>query len=275
MRAFRAQFEADSPRFPEVDRISAILGPKQAIPEEHELLARLGECFGELMRMDARDQALLKKLVTTLTLGMEMDLQRFPPEESGEVAALESESDLDLYAYHVAGCVGEFWTELQVAHLRALAHWDLSLFREKGVRFGKGLQMTNILRDVDRDLSIGRCYFPRPRLEAACVSVDELRAGRGRERLKPLLWEYLELTLDHYRSGVPRLRLACAWPLFLGLRTLALLAESPEPYAAGSLHKIPRSEVYSILRRSISRVFSNRSLEKMYRELEREVTVRL
>ena len=82
LRAFRAQFEADSPRFPEVDRISAILGPKQAIPEEHELLARLGECFGELMRMDARDQALLKKLVTTLTLGMEMDLQRFPPEEA-------------------------------------------------------------------------------------------------------------------------------------------------------------------------------------------------
>jgi farnesyl-diphosphate farnesyltransferase len=285
LRLFRSQFEADSPRLEEVEGISASLGPEQAIPQERELLRRLGECFEELLRFDRGDQALLRKLVATLSLGMEMDLLSFPPEESGETAALESDVDLDRYTYHVAGCVGEFWTELQVAHLRALAHWDLELYRAKGVRFGKGLQMTNILRDVDRDLAIGRSYFPRPRLEAAGVSAEELRAGLGRERLKPVLLDYLELTLEHYRAGweytlaiprsVPRLRLACAWPLFLGLRTLALLAQSPNPYVPGSFHKVPRSEVYSILRRSICRVFSNRSLERMYRELEREVLIAL
>lgn len=285
LRAFRALFEAEAPGLDEVKRISANLGPAQSIPEEEQLLSRLGECFQEYSRFDARDQALLRKLVTTLTLGMQMDLERFPSEESGKVAALETDSDLDLYTYYVAGCVGEFWTELQVLHLKALAHWDLPAQREKGVRFGKGLQMTNILRDVDRDLAIGRSYFPKSRLQAACVSPEELHAGRGRERLKPLLLEYLELTLEHYRAGweytldiprrVPRLRLACAWPLLIGLRTLALLARSPDPYAPGTLHKVPRSEVYSILRRSISRVFSNRLLEKVYRGLEREVRTEL
>ena len=29
-----------------------------------------------------------------------------------------------------------------------------------GVRFGKALQMTNVLRDVPTDLRIGRCYIP-------------------------------------------------------------------------------------------------------------------
>ena len=41
---------------------------------------------------------------------METDLARFPSGESGEVGALKDGGELDLYCYHVAGCVGEFAT---------------------------------------------------------------------------------------------------------------------------------------------------------------------
>ncbi len=281
LRLFRSQFDAEAPRLEEVREIARRTGAPQAIPEERALLARLDECFGAHARFDAGDRGRIRKLVSTLTRGMEMDLERFPPEESGRTAALDTDEDLDLYTYYVAGCVGEFWTDLQAAHLRALAPWDLPRMRELGVLFGKGLQMTNILRDVDRDLSIGRVYLPRPRLEAAGVTPEELRSGRHRSRLKPILDELLAPTLAHYRAGweytlsiprrLPRLRLACAWPLLIGLRTLAILASSPHPYAPGTVHKVPRREVYAMLRRSAARVFSDRALNRMYAEMERGV----
>jgi farnesyl-diphosphate farnesyltransferase len=278
---FRAQFERAEPSAEEIASLEREVGPPQAIPEERELLLRLGECFAAYAALAAADRARLRALVATLTRGMEMDLERFPAEESGLVGALGTDDDLDLYTYYVAGCVGEFWTDLHAAHLPALGRWDLARMREKAVRFGKGLQMTNILRDVEADLAIGRCYFPRARLETQGVTPEDLRAGRRRDRLRPLFEQYLERVLADYRAGweytlaiprsLPRLRLACVWPLLLGLRTLALLAKSPDPYAPGAHHKISRAEVYSILRRSAGRVFSDRGLDRMYRALEKEV----
>ena len=106
---------------------------------------------------------------------------------------------------------------------------------ERGVRFGKALQMTNILRDAVEDLRLGRCYFPEPSLAAVGISTAMLSRGEGLTTLERLLPRYLDRTLPHFRAGweytlaiprrVPRLRLACAWPLFLGLRTLTVLAE--------------------------------------------------
>jgi len=74
---------------------------------------------------------------------------------------------LDRYIYLVAGCVGEFWTRITVAHTPALRGWDVAEMSACGVRFGKALQLTNVLRDCPRDLRIGRCYFPRDLLAQA------------------------------------------------------------------------------------------------------------
>ncbi len=284
LRAFRAHFAGNVPRAEAIRKIrGALCGAAEGA--ERDLLENLPGCFAEYDGLSESDRRLLAKLVTTLTRGMEMDLEAFPPEESGEARCLETDEDLDRYTYYVAGCVGEFWTELHVAHLEALRSWDLGEMVPKGIRFGKALQMTNILRDVDRDLSLGRCYFPRPRLEAACASLEELKAGRGRDRLLPILDEYLVITLEHYRVGwdytlaipkaAPRLRLACAWPLLIGLATLALLARSPDPYRPGTVLKIRRSELYRILLRSGLRVFSNRALGRIYRRLEAEIGARV
>jgi len=283
LHAYRARFESDGAgsRVADLEDVTRELGPAQAIAEERELLARLEECFREYSSLEEGDRARIRKLVTTLVQGMEMDLVNFPPEESGRASALESDEDLDRYTYYVAGCVGEFFTDLHAAHVPALARWDLVAMRERGVLFGKALQMTNVLRDVDRDLAIGRSYFPRPRLEAAGVTADELRSGRGREKLRPLLHAYLRHTLRLYRAGweytlaIPRrelrLRLACAWPLLIGLETLALLARARDPYAPGTVIKISRREVRRILARSAARIWSDRALSRMYGELEAKV----
>ena len=55
---------------------------------------------------------------------------------------------------------------------------------EYGVKFGKALQMINILRDIPSDLSIGRCYIPENSLEGT----DLFR----RTCLNPVKWINLD-----------------------------------------------------------------------------------
>jgi len=205
------------------------------------------------------------------------------PEDAPVPEALATDEDLDRYCYHVAGCVGEFWTDLAMANLPALSRWSGEEMRAKGVRFGKGLQMTNVLRDIPQDLAKGRSYLPRSRLEAAGVRLEDLRGGGspGRplpEALEAVLDDLLDLTLGHYGAGweytlaiparAPRLRLACAWPLLIGLGTLALLRRRKVDLRAGATLRIPQNDTWRIIAGSALRAFSSRALDRLYRRWE-------
>ena len=67
-----------------------------------------------------------------------MDLRTFPTVESGDIGALADRAALDRYIYLVAGCVGEFWTEMTMAHDRALRHWDAAGVRGGGSSLRQG-----------------------------------------------------------------------------------------------------------------------------------------
>ncbi len=88
----------------------------------------------------------------------------FPRRVSAGFTALHTLDELDQYTYYVAGCVGEFWTRMVCAHRPAMARWNVTRMSAIGVRFGKGLQLTNIVKDIARDLHRGRCYVPEPLL---------------------------------------------------------------------------------------------------------------
>ena len=153
---------------------------------------------------------------------MRLDLTVFPAQDGGPnggLAALGSRRDLDQYTYYVAGCVGEFWTRTVVAHCPALRDWDVTAMVEHGVRFGKGLQLTNILRDLAHDLRLGRCYLPREDLDGLGLTPEELLEPANLGRVRPLLNELLDLSLSHYQAGwrytlaIPRREWRCAWPV--------------------------------------------------------------
>lgn len=249
----------------------------QQNPSERALLKHLPECFTILATQMVDDQRRIRELVLTLTQGMQMDLSVFPAEEHGKVVALETRADLDRYTYFVAGCVGEFWTKITVAHLPALRHWDVAAMAIKGVRFGKGLQLTNILRDLAHDARIGRCYLPRVDLAALGVRPEEVLQAGTLERVRPLIDELLDLTLSHYREGwaytlaIPRrewrLRLACAWPLLIGVSTLTAIRHSSRLLDPRARVKIARAQVYGILLRSLLTVWSDRALDRYYGQL--------
>jgi farnesyl-diphosphate farnesyltransferase len=263
--------------------IQQALSEPQASAAERELLTRLEEGFALLQALEPADQSLIRKVVLTLTEGMVLDLTTFPGEGEGRVVALETRADLDRYTYYVAGCVGEFWTDIHLAHRPSLARWDRQAMVRSGVRFGKGLQMTNVLRDLSRDLRIGRCYLPRQELERLGLQPDDLLDPAAIVRVRPLLRELVAFTLDHYREGwaytlaIPRrelrMRLACAWPLLIGLKTLALIGQSSKLLDPTIVIKVRRPAVYRILFGSLAAIGSNAGLDCYYRLLRRRVSV--
>lgn len=209
------------------------LARQQGSAAERALLERCEASLARLEALTPRDLELVRQVLGTITSGQELDLRRFGGASAGGVVALQTDQELDEYTYRVAGCVGEFWTRLCHEHLFPEASLEGAFSPTNGVRFGKGLQLTNILRDVAVDARQGRCYLPRERLAAAGLAPADLLQPVNEARLRPLYDEYLEGAGAHlragwaYTNGLPpgqwRLRLACAWPILIGLETHRLL----------------------------------------------------
>ena len=226
-------------------------------PAEGDLLASLPTALRLLEATPEADRARIRSVVVTLTRGMEMDLTSFPPEDSGRLSALMDPEELDRYTYLVAGCVGEFWTAIAMEHVPSLGRWDAGRMSELGVRFGKALQLTNVLRDVPRDLRNGRCYLPESELRREGVTPDELLdPGVGR-MARPALLRGIETALGHYRAAEEyilatprrclRLRLATLWPVLIGLATLERLAGNEGWLDPSRPSKVDRGWVYRMM----------------------------
>lgn len=204
-----------------------------ADPAEKALLERAEESLRMFDSLAEPDRQLIRNLLEIIISGQELDLKRFGGAKAGSLVALETEAELDDYTYRVAGCVGEFWTRICRAHLFPGASVDESFLLRNGVRFGKGLQWVNVLRDVPRDLRNGRCYLPRQSLAAAGLAPEDLLLADNAARLRPLYNRWLDGAEAHLAAGweytntLPRgqvrLRLGCAWPLLVGVRTLRKL----------------------------------------------------
>jgi len=194
---------------------------------ERVLLLRIDEFLSCLSQLSPPDLALVRNVLSTIVSGQELDLRRFSTATPTEIIALENENELDDYTYRVAGCVGEFWTRICRAHIFPEAPLDEKALLENGVRFGKGLQLVNILRDLPADLLVGRCYLPLDRLKSCGLAPVQLLDMNNYERLRPLYCELLATAESHleagwlYTNSLPRralrVRLACAWPILIGV----------------------------------------------------------
>jgi farnesyl-diphosphate farnesyltransferase len=256
----------------DLDALGRACAPLQTHAAERELLERVGEAVARARRLPVVDRAHVQAVLDTITSGQLFDLKRFPGEDATGLAALDTREELDRYTYMVAGCVGEFWTAVHLAHRPRLAGWDPVVARQRGVRFGKALQLTNVLRDVPADLRAGRCYLPAHDLAALGLAPGDLLDPAGARRARPLVTELIGVALGHYDAAwaytldIPRtefrMRLACAWPLLIGLATLSALARHPDPVGVRTPVKIPRAAVRAILARSAVTVWSNAALAR-------------
>ena len=252
-----------------------------ASPGERTLLQNAGRVLLLLEELLEEDRERVQRVVVTLTLGMELDLTTFPAEGSGSVGALTTPAQLDRYTYLVAGCVGEFWTKTAMAHVPRMADRDAGDMSALGVRFGKALQLTNVLRDVPKDLRNGRCYLPAEDLEAAGLEPGDLLKPGYASRARHVLAPWIRTALEHYEAAETyllqtprrclRLRLAAVWPILLGLATLEKLALNDCWLDPARPSRVRRRWVYWMMARSLVAAQSDVLLRTWIRGLRRKV----
>lgn len=279
-------------------RLLARLSSDPSLEAECTLLCALPQALERLDSLAQADASRVRQVVKTLVQGMQEDLSESPStvgSNRGDVGeprspqieglALSNAAALDRYTYLVAGCVGEFWTQVTVAHVPALRRLDPTVMTDLGVRFGKALQLVNILRDLPGDLRRGRCYLPADELYEAGLEGKDLLALETVENLRPVMGRWISTALDHfdaaasYAASIPwtclRLRLAVLWPILIGLKTLELLAQG---LAEGRLHgpeggpcKVGRSWVYRMLWLSVPASLMTPVMVAWMRRLARRV----
>jgi farnesyl-diphosphate farnesyltransferase len=268
-----------------VTRMAAEVAGQQTQSDEKVLLESLGPALATLSQLNESDRQAVRDIVSTLTTGMEFDLRTFPDERSGRLGALDAWSELDRYTYLVAGCVGEFWTKMTYAHMPGTLKEPPETMLPRGVRFGKALQMTNVLRDCPKDLRIGRCYLPVTMLDRFGLSPQDLLLPATSLRARPLLFELVRKTLEHFREAIEytlaipassvRLRLACLWPVLIGLETVLLLVHNDNWLDPARISKVDRKKVYRIIASSIPMAASNSLLRSSAGRLIGKIESRL
>lgn len=256
LAALRARILGDRPEPLRFDP----LAQEQGLPAEWQLLERIEEVLAALAALEPEDQARVRTVLATITSGQELDLRRFGRAGPGQLIALQTESELHDYTYRVAGCVGEFWTQMCRAHLFPEADLDDGWLLRQGVRFGQGLQLVNILRDLPADLRQGRCYVPAELLARHRLQPTDLLDPTNAVQFRPPYHALLDVAQGHltagweYTAALPRrsvrVRLACAWPLLIGARTLALLRQSNVLDPTRRI-KVTRAEVRRLICKSV------------------------
>ena len=131
-----------------------------------------GDELAIFVDLQRRTPALPTDAIGAFLDGMESDL-------AGPV--MESDADLDLYCYQVAGTVGRL-----MAALLGVRGGDEVQADHAARALGAAMQRTNILRDIDEDLANGRVYLPATALRrvgldpAAASGPTSLRDGDRR-----------------------------------------------------------------------------------------------
>jgi squalene synthase HpnD len=117
--------------------------------------------------------------------GMAMDV--------GEDICAPPLATLDLYCDRVASAVGRLSIKV------------FGMDEEPGFRLahdlGRALQLTNILRDLDEDASLGRLYLPREFLEAASVDFHDPARALSSPRIDPVCRGVAGIAHQRYRDA--------------------------------------------------------------------------
>jgi farnesyl-diphosphate farnesyltransferase len=255
--------EARKPLLPDLGDLAEaqVASVHHGTPAERTLLKTLSRLLDTLQEFSAADRLRIRNVLDTITHGQEMDLIRFGTASAEHIAALRTHEELDEYTYEVAGCVGEFWTHMCRAHVFPEDSLNDEALLANGIRFGKGLQLVNILRDLPEDLHQGRCYIPEDQLSKHGLRPSDLLNANNISRFRHLYDGYLQQAEDHLAAGwqytmaLPfryiRIRLACAWPLLIGLETVEELRRGN--ILDGRYHiRIPHSDTRWMILRSVS-----------------------
>lgn len=136
------------------------------------------------------------ELLDQLACGTEMDVDvedLLVCEKAEPVIHYRTYEDLRLYCYRVASVVG-------LVCIRIFGYRDPAA-EPLAERCGLAFQLTNIIRDVKEDASMGRVYLPEEDLAKFGIAAAELVAAPDPARFRPLLAMEAERARENYRAA--------------------------------------------------------------------------
>ena len=149
----------------------------------------LGEEWMPAFRDTVRRKRLQQRWFEDLTIGVAGDVGRVELQNWGE---------LDLYCYRVAGTVG-------LMMMRVFGLEDVAA-EPRAVDLGRGMQLTNILRDVAEDARAGRIYLPADERNEFGIRREDLLSGRASGRWKEFMEFQVNRARKQYEMAEPGIR---------------------------------------------------------------------
>lgn len=255
------------------DRVVEVVqsfAPWQSNLAEQRLVEALPDCLEYLHQFETSDQQDIVALLGKIIKGQTLDVARFG--DATNIRALTSDRELHEYTYLVAGCVGEFWTDLCFRHVRHFTKQSHAEMIDLAKRYGAGLQLINILRDAHADLHAGRCYFPKEELDA--IGIEPSQILLEPDRIDLVYDKWLEEAQHGLTAGINYMHAICDWrvrgatalPALIGARTLTLL-RAAGPAALHHKIKVSRNEVRRILASVVFTFANGLHIEKMFRRM--------
>lgn len=247
---------------------------------EARLLNQMEKIFTLLGSLPKTDQVLVQEIVVSVISGMKMDLELFG-DPSEQVRALPHKKSFESYLGWIGGEPGRFWTKITLDHQPQLKIKNPIQWREKGFRFGTGLQLVNILRDLPSDLKRGRCYIPADLLSEYDLTASQLLENESQALFLPLYHELIDEATKRLKNGMEylqeispsyfRLRAAVWWPLSLGMKTLSLLRNRFTVLGSERPRKISRWSVWSVVGSSPLVLASQKGMEYSFKRMAKDV----
>ena len=151
---------------------------------------RSGEEWMPAFRDCARRMKILRRWFEDLAIGVAGD--------AGPVN-LQTWEELDLYCYRVAGTVG-------LMMMRVFGSNDPQA-EPRALDLGRGMQLTNILRDVAEDARARRIYLPAREREQYGVRPEDLLLGRPSGHWKEFMQFQVSRAREQYRLAEPGIAL--------------------------------------------------------------------
>lgn len=227
---------------------------------------RADTLLAQLQKLPDPVQASIVNYVRQTSVGMAR-WQEHGPFVSDEV-------ELDDYMHQVAGLVGYLLTDIFAWYSPAIRERQAELM-PLAREYGLALQTVNVIRGMRKDYERGWVFVPRTFYGRAGLTHTELFDPANLDKamdVVDMLVTKAERHLSHgmsYVTAFPRhqhrIRLACMWPLFFAVKTLAVSRNNTNVLLAEA--KIGRNQVVEIMRNTRLFGWSNAWLQRYYRYL--------
>lgn len=174
--------------------LASKLGP--TIPDiERDLVSKTEQVIRVTLSFGTRQRDAMARCIRTMSEGM-IEFQQYQG-----VRGLNDLPHLDRYCYFVAGVVGEMLSELFCAYSSEVDR-NHSEIRRWSVICGKGVQLTNIIKDIWDDRRKGMCWLPRDLFLESGFDLCDLSADQSNPGFGEGLLEMIAIAKYHLNKGL-------------------------------------------------------------------------